>query len=118
MIVYSLDLTFYKESESAIKIGMQVMVFYLIIIEIYDKSFQKRFQRLRMYQGSIMCAQNLNMGPGSQTTKNRKLLHVTKKSVIGPRIIKEPSLYAQNYSKVSRDPLKLHLLKSSNTGFM
>jgi hypothetical protein len=64
-----------------------------------------------MSLGSIICAHNLNLGPGAHTTKNRKFLHVTQKSAIGPRIMQGPSLYAQNCSNLSRDPLKLWFLK-------
>jgi hypothetical protein len=115
MILYSLDSIFRKESESAIRIDMRALVLNLLKIEICAKSSRKRSKRLRMSQGSIICAQNLNLGPGAQTAKNRKFLHVARKSAIGPRIMQGPSLYAQNCSKLSRDPLKPCLLKSSNT---
>jgi hypothetical protein len=48
-----------------------------------------------MFQGSIICGQNLNLGPGAQTAKNIKFLHVARKSVIRPRIMQGPSMYAQ-----------------------
>jgi hypothetical protein len=76
MILYSLDSIFRKESEYAIKIGMQSQVLNLLKIEICAKSSQKRFKRLEMSKGSIICAQNLNLVPGSQTAKNREFLHV------------------------------------------
>jgi hypothetical protein len=75
----------------------------------------ERSKRLRLSQGSIICAQNVNIGQGAQTAKNRKFLHVARKSVIGPRIMQGPSLYTHNCSKLSRDPLKPRLLKNSNT---
>jgi hypothetical protein len=115
MILYSLNLIFRKKSESAIRIDMRALVLNLLKIEICAKSSRKRFKRLRMSQGSIICAQNLNLGHGAQTIKNRKFLHVIRKSAIGPRIKQEPSLCAHNCFKLSRDPLKTCLLKSSNT---
>jgi hypothetical protein len=113
MILYSLDSIFRKEFESAIKIDMRALVLNLLKIEIYAKSSRKRSKRLRMSQGSKICAQNLNLGLGAQTVKNRKFLHVARKSAIEPRIMQGPSLYAPNCSKFSRDPLKSCLLKSS-----
>jgi hypothetical protein len=118
MILYSLDSIFHKEHESTIKIDMQVMVLNLLKIEICVKSSQKRPKRLRMSQGSIICAQNLNLGSRAKTTKTIKLLQVAQKSVIGPRIMQGPSLYAQRRSTLSRDPLKPCLLKSRNTCYM
>jgi hypothetical protein len=53
-------------------------------------------------------------GLGAQTAKNIKFLRVAWKSAIVSRIMQGLSLYAQNYSKPSRDPLKPCLLKSSN----
>jgi hypothetical protein len=114
----SLHSIFRKESKSEIRIYMQALVLNLLKIEIYEKSSWKRSKRLRMFQGSIICAQNLNLRPGTQTTKNRKFMHVARKRAIGPRIMQGLSLYAQNYSKLSRDPLKPCLLKSSNTCYM
>jgi hypothetical protein len=46
-----------------------------------------------MSQGSILHAQNLNLGLGAQIVKNRKFLHVTQKSAIRPRIMQGPSIY-------------------------
>jgi hypothetical protein len=115
MILYSLDSIFRKESESAIRIDMRALVLNLLKIEICAKSTRRRSKRLRMSQGSIICTQNLNLGLGAQTAKNRKFLHVAWKSAIGPGIMQEPSLYAQNCSKLSKDPLKLCLLKSRDT---
>jgi hypothetical protein len=106
---------FPKDSKSTIRIDMRALVLNLLKIEICDKSSRKRSKRLRMSQGSILRAQNLNLGPGAQPAKNRKFLHVTRKSVIGPRIMQGPSLYAQNCSKLSSDPLKPCLLKSRDT---
>jgi hypothetical protein len=115
MILYSLDSIFRKEFESTIRIGMQALVLNLLKIEICDKSSRKISKRLRMSHGSIICAHNLNLGHGALTAKNKKFLHVVQKSVIRPRIMQGPSMFAQNCSKLSRDPLKLCLLKSSNT---
>jgi hypothetical protein len=83
MILYSLDSIFRKESESAIRIDMRALVLNLLKIEICAKSSRKRSKRLRMSQGSIICAQNLNLGPGAQTAKNRKFLHVARKVLSG-----------------------------------
>ena len=115
MISYSLDSIFHKESESAIRIDMRAFVLNLLKIEICDESARKRSKRLRMSQGSTICAHNLNLVPGAQTAKNRKFLHATQKSAIGPRIMQGPSLYTQNCSKLSSDPLKPCLLKSRDT---
>jgi hypothetical protein len=70
---------FPKDSKSAIRIDMRALVLNLLKIEICDKSSRKRSKRLRMSQGSILHAQNLNLGPGAQPAKNRKFLHVTEK---------------------------------------
>jgi hypothetical protein len=59
----------------------------LLKIEIRDKSSWKRYKRLKMSKGSILRAQNPNLGPGVQPAKNIKFLHVTRKSVIMPRIM-------------------------------
>jgi hypothetical protein len=118
MILYSLDLIFRKESNSTIRIDMRALVLNLLKIEICAKSSRKRPERLIMSQGSIIYAQNVNLGPGAQTAKNRNPLHVAQKSAIKPRIMQGLSLYAQNCSKLSRDPLKPWLLKSSNTCYM
>jgi hypothetical protein len=111
MILYSLDSIFRKESETAIKTDMRALVLNLLKIEIYNKSSQKRSKRLQMSQESIICAQNLNLGPRAQTAKNRKFLHVARKNAIEPRIMQGTSLYAHNCSKLSRDPLQPCLLK-------
>jgi hypothetical protein len=100
LILYSLDLIFRKESESTIIIDMRALVLNLLKIEICAKSSRKKSKRLIMSQGSIMHAQNLNLGLGAQTAKNRKFLHVASKSAIVPRIMQGPSLYAQNCSKL------------------
>jgi hypothetical protein len=115
MISYSSNSIFCKDAESVIGIDMRAPMLNLLKIEIYDKSFWKRSKRLIMSQGSISCDQNLNRGPGAQPAKTRKFLHVTQKSSIGLRIIQGPTQYAQNYSKLSSEPLKPCLLKSRNT---
>jgi hypothetical protein len=115
MILHSLDSIFHEEFESTIRIYMRALVLNLLKIEICAKSSRKRSKRLRMSQGSIICAQNLHLGHGAQTAKNRKFLHVALKSAIGPRTMLAPCMYAHNCSKLSRDPLKPCLLKSSNT---
>jgi hypothetical protein len=94
MILYSLDSIFRKESESIIRIDMQPMVLNLLKIEICAKSSQKRSKRLIMSQGSLICARNPNLGPTTQTAKNRKFWHVARKSAIGPKIMQGPSMCA------------------------
>jgi len=116
MILYSSDSIFCKDSEYAIRYDMQALVLNLLRIEIGDKSSQKKYKRLRMSQGSILRAQNLNhTSHGAKIAKNGKFVHITQKKCIGPRIMQGPSLYAQNCSKLSSDPLKLRLLKSRDT---
>jgi hypothetical protein len=114
MILYSLDSIFPRnpnpQSESTCEPGAQPAK-NRNLCQIIPEKVQKTRNVSRI---NNMCS-NLNLGPGAQTTKNRKFLHVTRKSVIRPRIMQVPSLYAQNCSKLSRDPLKPCLLKSSNT---
>jgi hypothetical protein len=81
--IYSLDSIFHKESKSAIRIDMRALVLNLLKIEICEKSSWKGSKRFSMSQGSIMCAPNMNMGPGAQIAKKIKFLHVTRKSVLG-----------------------------------
>jgi hypothetical protein len=114
LTLYSLNSFFHKGFEYAIKIDMRALLLNLLKIVNCAKSSQKRSKRLLISQGSTICARNLNPGPGAQTTKNRKFLHVARKSAIGPRIMQGISLYAQNCSKLSRDPLKPCLIKCSN----
>jgi hypothetical protein len=85
---------FHKESESAIRIDMRALVLNLLKTKICDESSRKSSKRLIMSQGSIICAQNMNLGPEAQTAKNRKFSHVAWKNAIGPRIMQGPSLYA------------------------
>jgi hypothetical protein len=115
LTLYSLISSFRKGSEYAIRTDMRALVLNLLKIVNCATSSRKRSKRLWMSQGSILHAQNLNPGPGAKLAKNRKFLHVAQKSVIGPRIMQGLILYAQNCSKLSRDPLKPCLLKNSNT---
>jgi hypothetical protein len=75
--------------------------------------------RISLYVNDIILIEfdflNLNLGPRAYPTKNRKFLHVARKSVIGHRIMQGPILYAQNCSKLSSGPLKPRLLKSRDT---
>jgi hypothetical protein len=114
LILYSLNSIFHKKSESEIKIDMQALVLNLLKIEIWVTSSGKRSKDLWMPQGSILRSRNLNLGPESQAAKNSKFLHVTRKNVIGPKTLQGLILYALNCPKLSGDPLKLCLLKSSN----
>ena len=113
--LYSLISSFCKGSEYEIKTDMRSLVLNLLKIVNCATSSRKRSKRLWMSQGSIVHAHNLNPGPEAKLAKNRKFLHVTQKSVIEPIIMQVLILYAQNYSKLSRDPLKPCLLKNSNT---
>jgi hypothetical protein len=115
LTLYSLISSFRKGSEYAIKIDMQALLLNLLKIVNCATSSQKRSKRIWMSQGSILHAQNLNPGFGAKLAKNRKFLHVAHKSVIKPRIMQGLILYAQNCSKLSRDPLKPCLLNNSNT---
>jgi hypothetical protein len=112
---YSLNSFFHKGSEYAIKIDMRALVLNLLKIVNVPHHPRKRSKRLWMSQGSILHIQNLNPGPEAKPAKNRKFLHVARKSAIGPRIMQRLILYAQNCSKLSRDPLKPCLLKISTT---
>jgi hypothetical protein len=115
MILYSLDLIFHKESmnpqsESTSEHGAQPTK-NRNMCQIIPEKAQKTQNVSRI---NNMCS-NMNLGSRAKTTKNIKFSHVAQKSVIGPRIMQGPSLYAHNGSKLSRDPLKPCLLKSSNT---
>jgi hypothetical protein len=115
LTLYSLISSSCKGSKYAIRTDMRALVLDLLKIEIWVTSSRKRSKDLWMPQGSILRSQNLNLGPESQPAKNRKFLHVARKNVIGPRILQGLILYALNCPKLSGDPLKPCLLKSSNT---
>jgi hypothetical protein len=76
---------------------------------------QNRSKRLKMSQGSLPHTHNLNLRLETQLAKNRKFLHVARKSVIEPIIMHGPSLYAQNCSIFSTVSLQHFLLKSRET---
>jgi hypothetical protein len=113
--LYPLILYFCEGSEYAIRTDMRALVLNLLKIVNSATSSRERSKRLWMSQGSILHAQNLNLGPGAKLAKNINFLHAIRKSVIGPRIMQWFILYAHNCSKLSRDPLKPCLLKISNT---
>jgi hypothetical protein len=114
--LYPLILYFCEGSEYAIRTDMRALVLNLLKIVNSATSSRERSKRLWMSQGSILHAQNLNLGPGAKLAKNINFLHAIRKSVIRPRIMQltAPNC-AHNCSKLSRDPLKPCLLKISNT---
>jgi hypothetical protein len=84
LTLYSLISSFRKGSEYVIKIDMRAPVLNLLNIVNCATLSRKRSKRLWMSQGSILHAQNLNLGPGAKPAKNRKFLHVAQENVIGP----------------------------------
>jgi hypothetical protein len=96
MISYSSDSIFHEDSKYAILIDMRASMLYLLKIENVDKSPWKMSKRLRMSQGSILHAQNLDLRLRAQPSKNRKYVLDPRKNAIKLNIMQGPALYAQN----------------------